>query len=346
MRIAWCCQWIPPSGEDATAAEALNFRGTTATAIAKLTPAEATARLLAITRHNLAALQAQIAYAAQRPPLERAMRIGSNLLPVFTHPAARPRYDEPVLRETIERGLDAAGRLARNGGVRLSMHPGQFTVLATANPNALRGTIDEIEHHAMILRGLGLAGTWHPDGAHINVHGGAREPGVETFRANFARLSEDARNLLTVENDELAYGLDDLLKLADALPIVLDIHHHWIHSQGEHIRPDDPRIDRIAASWRGTRPMAHLSAPARAVMPDWPADALPDYARLIASGITARDLRAHSDTVWNGAILDWAAEHLAWTDLEIEAKHKNIASAAFAAALGDPPRVPQRPRRY
>ncbi|HYF07875.1 MAG TPA: UV damage endonuclease UvsE, partial [Acetobacteraceae bacterium] len=63
MRVAWCCKWMPPQGDDPVAAEALNLRSTTATAIAKLAPAEATAKLLAITRHNLAALQAQIAYA-------------------------------------------------------------------------------------------------------------------------------------------------------------------------------------------------------------------------------------------------------------------------------------------
>lgn len=334
MRIAWCCKWLPPQGEDAVAMEALNLRSTTATALAKLSPAEATARLLFLVRANLAALQAQIGYAAGRPLIERALRIGSNLLPLYTHPAARPRYDEPILRETIELGLGSAGRLARHAAVRLSMHPGQFTVLATESESTLRSTIEEIEYHTEIMRLLGLAGSWHPDGAHINVHGGARGPGIEGFRAGFAKLSEDARNLLTVENDEIAYGLGDLLPLADTLPIVLDLHHHWVHSEGAHIWPDDPRIRLIKESWRGVRPVAHISAPRQELMPDWPMDVLPDFAQLNAMGVSARELRAHSDTLWSHAIITWAAEHLSWADLEIEAKHKNIASADFAARLG------------
>jgi UV DNA damage repair endonuclease len=265
--------------------------------------------------------------------IERAMRIGSNLLPLYTHPAARPRYDEPVLREVIERGLAAAGRLARRAGVRLSMHPGQYTVLATEKETVLRNAVEEVEYHTEVMRGLGLAGGWHPEGAHINIHGGGRGPGIEGFRAGFARLSADARNLLTVENDEVSYGLDDLLPLADTLPLVLDLHHHWVFSGGEHIEPGDPRIARVRESWRGTRPVAHVSAPRREFMEDWPADVLPDFAGLVAAGVTPRDLRAHSDTLWNSAIAGWAERHLAWADLEIEARHKNLASAAFAAGL-------------
>ena len=59
-------------------------------------------------------------------------------------------------------------------------------------------------------------------------------------------------------------------------------------------------------------------------------DALPDFAALTAAGASARDLRAHSDTMWNEAVNDWVAAHLAWTDIEVEAKFKNIASHQLA----------------
>jgi len=335
VRIAWCCKWIPPGGEDPVAEDAMNFRSTTATALAKLAPAEATARLLQLVRPNLAALHAQIGYAAARPPIERALRIGSNILPLYTHPAARPRYDEPALREVVEGGLAAAGRLAKRSGVRLSTHPGQFTVLATVNEAARRNAIEEIEYHTEVMRLMGVAGGWHPDGAHINIHGGAREPGIVSFREGFAMLSEDARGLLTVENDEVSYGLEDLLPLADALPIVLDIHHHWIHSKGEHIRPDDPRVARVAGSWRGTRPVGHASLPRAELLAqiDADGDGMPDFASLVGAGVSTRDLRSHSDLMTGKAQLDWVASHLSWADLEIEAKHKNLATEGFAAWL-------------
>jgi hypothetical protein len=50
---------------------------------------------------------------------------------------------------------------------------------------------------------------------------------------------------VTVENDEMSYGLDDLLPLADCVPIVLDLHRYRVKTAGEYIQVDDPRIDTI-----------------------------------------------------------------------------------------------------
>ena len=173
-----------------------------------------------------------------------------------------------------------------------------------------------------------------PHGAHINIHGGARAAGIEGFRAGLARLSADARNLITVENDEVSYGLDDLLPLADTLPIVLDIHHHWIKSSGEYIRPDDPRIPLIQESWRGVRPVSHVSVSREDLLPDHPPSVRPDFVALLERGIKARDLRAHSDTMWNDAVNDLVTAHLVWTYFEVEAKHKNLASRRLAEHVG------------
>jgi UV DNA damage endonuclease len=329
MRIGWCCKWVPPAGDARTAAE-MNLRDTTVAALSRLSPAEATAKLIGLVRHNMEALARQVEAAAAAAPLERCLRIVSSVLPVFTHPVARPRYAEPALREVFERELAAIGARARAAGVRLSMHPGQYTVMATVSPTVLAATIAEIEYHTDILRMLGLAGGWHRDGAHINVHGGGRAAGIGAFAAHLRQLSEEARGLLTVENDEVTYGLDDLLTLAEHLPIVLDLHHHWCHSRGEHIRPDDPRIAVVRESWRGVRPMGHISAPRPDLAPEMDPDTLPDWAALSAAGVSARDFRAHSDLMWNRAINAWAATHLAWTDLEVEAKAKNLASHQLA----------------
>ena len=334
MRIGWCCKWVPPPG-DARPAAALNLRDTTIAALARLTPTQATEKLLGLVRHNLEALARQVEEVAKAPPLERCLRIMSGVLPCYTHPVARPRYDEPALRGAAEAGLAAIGARARAAGVRLSMHPGQYCVLSTASPAALEASVAEIEYHTEVMRLLGLGGRgWHPEGAHVNVHGGARGPGIEGFRRGFARLSRDARDLLTVENDETAYGLDDLLPLAETLPIVLDLHHHWCHSAGERIAPEDPRIAVVRASWRGTRPMGHISAPREELLPEGmrDPDRMPDWAALTAAGVAPRALRQHSDRMWNRAINAWCVAHLAWTDLEVEAKHKNLASHDLAEA--------------
>nr|WP_241671132.1 hypothetical protein [Dankookia rubra] len=120
------------------------------------------------------------------------------------------------------------------------MHPGQYRVLSTRNPQALANSVAELDYHTEVMGLLGLAGGWHPMGAHINIHGGARAPGTEGFCRGFALLWEATRNLLTVENEEISYGLDDLLPFADLLLIVLDLHHHWCFTQRAAHRPRRP----------------------------------------------------------------------------------------------------------
>jgi len=330
-RIGWVCTWLTPELKEKEA-KAFNFRDTTVAALLRLDYVPRVEKLLELIAHNAAALSRQVALTAALPPGQRAMRIASHAWPCFTHPATRPLYDEPAVRDTIAELFPPAGDQARAGDVRLSTHPGQYCVLTSTREDVLRSSVDEIEYHTELFRVLGLAGGWHPRGTLVNVHGGARAPGIEAFRAGFAHLSEAARDLLTVENDEVAYGLDDLLPLAGTLPIVLDLHHHWV-ATGEYIHPDDPRIPAVAASWRGVRPMAHVSAPKEEVCAAAPCEGLPDRAALLAAGVSARDLRAHSARLWNPAHAAWAAAHLAWTDLEVEAKDKNLASADFAAAL-------------
>src|SRR5215211_1662247 len=328
-RLGFCCKFIPEDG-DAEALRRMNAVTVTMAYLARLGPAAAFDKVSATVAHNIDSLRNQIAYVARRPPLERLLRVVSSLLPGYTHPSYQDFYRDADLRNLIERGLAAAGEDARRSGVRLSMHPSQFCVLATASEYAAQNALGELEYHAEIMSLMGYGDRWHSHGAHINVHGGARAPGIAGFRVNFARLSETARNLVTVENDEVSYGLDDLLPLGDTLPIVLDIYHHWIASRGEYIQHSDPRIARVIASWRGVRPVSHISEPREELLPDHDIFALPDFAALTASGVKAKDLRAHSDLMWNEAVNDLVAEHLVWTDFEVEAKFKNIASEGLA----------------
>lgn len=331
-RIGFCCKYIPPDGDAATARR-MNVAGLTIAYLGRLGPAAAYDKLAAVVAHNVGAVAAQIAWVAERPLRERLLRLASAILPGYTHPAVEPFYADPDLRAVVARGLGEAGALARKAGMRLSMHPGPFCILATASPSALANAVDELEYHADIMEHLGLAPGWHPAGAHINIHVGARGAGIETFRSNLAAVSARVRDLVTVENDETSYGLDDVLRLADAVPVVLDLHHHWIASGGEYVEPGDPRIPRIAESWRGARPLCHVSLPRETLLPDHPAGIRPDFAALTARGIKGRDLMGHSDLMWNDAVGDLVGAHLAWADFEIEAKLKNLATAPLARRL-------------
>jgi UV DNA damage endonuclease len=323
-RMGWCCQYIPPDG-DREATKVMNPGTVTIATLRRLDPIRMTDKLLDVVRRNLRSLHLQLAEIAQRPVYRRLLRINSGLLPAYTHEIGRPLYREPAIRDLVETGLAHAGTKAREAGIRIGLHPDQFCVINSANPATLANSVAELEYHADILRMMGLSGGWHPQGAHVNIHGGGRAEGTEGFRRGLSRLSDDARNLVTVENDEMSFGLDDLLPLADTVPIVLDLHHHWIRSGGDYIQPGDPRIAVVRDSWRGVRPVAHVSVSREDLLAGHSDNVLPDFSALTASGLKVRDLRAHSYRMWNHGVNRLTAEHLAWADFEVEAKAKNLA---------------------
>jgi UV DNA damage endonuclease len=328
-RLGFCCKFVPEN-DRAEAARQMNTTTVTMTYIGRLAPQGAYDKVASVVAHNLEAITNQIAHVASRPMLERLHRLSSDLLPGYTHPSCQEFYRDRDLRDLIESRLSSAGQLAREHGVRLSMHPGQFCVIASANPLAAVNGIAEFEYHGDVMRYMGYGEGWHPHGAHINIHGGAKAVGAAGIRESLGRLSETARNLITIENDEVSFSLDDLLPLADVVPLVLDLHHHWIKSEGEYLEPDDPRIATIIASWRGVRPVSHISVSREDLLPNHDIFTLPNYQALVRTGIKPKELRGHSDLMWNLAINDLVARHLTWTDFEVEAKLKNIASEGLA----------------
>ena len=342
-RLGFCCKFVldEPPGTHATlkaerdATLHMNLTSVTMAHLAKLEPADRRAKLSGLVAHNLDALARQIAWVGDRPPIERLLRMASNVLPGYTHPIAQEIYAEPEMAALVERGLAEAGAPARRLGVRLSFHPGPFCLLASRNPAAIANGLSELDYHAEIFDRMGYGGGWHPHGAHINIHVGAGDPGVEGFRATLPRASRVARDLITVENDENVFGVEAVLKLADVVPIVLDLHHHWVQSGGAYLEPDHPLVGRVRESWRGVRPVAHISVSREAVSAACDPDTLPDYPALRAAGHAVRDLAAHSDMMWNRAVNDLVARHLIWADFEIEAKAKNYASMQIARHILD-----------
>jgi hypothetical protein len=208
----------------------------------------------------------------------------------------------------------------------LSFHPGQFTVLASVNENIVERSIEEFEYHADMARWMGYGQKFQD--LKINVHISGRK-GPQGIRDVHSRLSPEARNCITIENEENAWGLDDCLSISDLVPIVLDVHHHWCR-EGEYISPMDPRVDRVVTSWRGVRPTLHYSISREDVLVDHDDQILLDYRKLLTEGYKKQKLRAHSDFYWNTAVNEWALSFLNTHDIMCESKGKNLSSFALA----------------
>jgi len=255
----------------------------------------------------------------------RMVRLGSDILPVYTQSDWSWFWRLPDTRAYCERAFGAVGALARKNSVRLSFHPGQFTVLASDNPDIVDRSIEEFEYHADMARWMGYGQTFQD--FKINVHISGRA-GPEGIRAAYKRLTPEARNCITIENEEISYGLDDCLTISDLVPIVLDVHHHWVKT-GEYLSPMDPRVDRVVQSWHGVRPVMHYSVSRENWLVGHNTSQLPNLQHLLESGHKKQKLRAHSDFYWNTAVNEWALSFMGTHDIMCEAKGKNLASFAL-----------------
>jgi UV DNA damage repair endonuclease len=252
----------------------------------------------------------------------RMVRISSDILPVYTQSDWCYFWRKPDVVSYCEQAFSKVGELARLLDVRLSFHPGQFTVLASDNDDIVRRSIDEFEYHADMIRWMGYGRTFQDFKCNVHIAG---RRGAQGIRDVYPKLSVEARNTITIENEEMKHGLVDCLELYDLVPIVLDIHHHWVR-EGEYISSNDPRVAKVIESWRGVRPACHYSVSREDVLVGHATDVAPNYQQLIETGYKKSKMRAHSDFYWNTAVNEWALEHLAWADIMCEAKGKNLAS--------------------
>ena len=267
-----------------------------------------------------------IEYVGALPEGQRMVRLGSNMMPAYTHPDWKYFYKRTDVRDTAQREWSRVGDLARKLDVRVSMHPGQFVVLASVNENIVNRSIEEFEYHADIIRWMGYGRNWQDFKCNVHISGRQGPAGI---KAVLPRLSTEARNCITIENDENSWGIDSSLELEKDVALVMDIHHHWVNSQGEYIDSNDDRCKRIIDSWRGVRPSMHYSVSREDLLADHARDQKPDYKKLLEQGFKKAKLRAHSDYMWNDAVNEWAGTFRKDFDIMVEAKAKNLASIPF-----------------
>jgi len=334
QRIGFCCKYLDP---DQTQKPKIlkeiqqNYteKVTTVAWCKRQEKSVAEQRMLDLIEHNMQSAYNLVKWVGSLPENRRMVRLGSNQIPMATEPNFRYMWDDPDNIRMLEKGFAKVGELARALDVRISFHPGQFCVLASDKPDVVERSIDEFEYHANMARWMGYGKEFQD--MKINVHISGRH-GAEGIIQTLPRLSPEARNTITIENDEMCWGLDESLKLEKHVALVLDIHHHWIRDE-EYIQANDDRIKRIIDSWRGVRPALHYSYSRDEWLPD-PSllegtdkhGTMHDIQSLLDLGCKKQKLRAHSDFYPNEKTNEWALTFWQDFDIQCEAKAKNLAS--------------------
>ncbi len=329
-RIGFACKWIDHPGQvdgikPKDDCKKYNTGSTTVAWLNRQTKDVAVEKLWSLMEQNIESCRLLVERVGELDEDLRMVRLSSDILPVYTEPTWSWYWRTPDVRAACERGFQRVGDTARSRGVRLSFHPGQFTVLASDNPDIVNRSVEEFEYHVDMARWMGFGKTFQD--FKINVHIAGRQ-GPMGIRNVLGRLTPEARNTITIENEENAWGLDDCLTISDVVPIVLDIHHHWVR-EGEYIDPTDSRVQKVLDSWRGVRPAMHYSVSREDILVGHARDQFPIMESLLANGHKKAKLRAHSDFYWNTAVNEWALSFRDQFDIMCESKAKNLASFAL-----------------
>ncbi|KKY25029.1 putative uv-endonuclease uve-1 [Phaeomoniella chlamydospora] len=200
------------------------------------------------------------------------MRLSSEMFPFASH----EEYGYKLASFASE-VLAEAGKVAAELGHRLTTHPGQFTQLGSPRKPVIDNSFRDLEYHAELLRLLKLPDQMNRDAVMILHMGGIFGDKGETldrFRDNYAKLSQDVKNRLVLENDDMGWSVHDLLPICEELniPLVLDFHHHNIVFDETQIREGTKDImdlyDRITATWKrkGITQKMHYSEPTPAAI--------------------------------------------------------------------------------
>ena len=326
-KIGFACKWIDhPHQVDGIKpkddAKQYNTGTTTISWLNRQTKDVAEQKLWDLMVQNLEATRKLVERVGQLEENLRMVRISSDLLPAYTEPSWSYFWRRPDVVGYCSTFFLRIGDIARANNVRLSFHPGQFCVLASESADVINRSIEDFEYHTDMARYMGYGKTFQD--FKINVHIAGRR-GPQGIKDVMQRLTPEARNMITIENDEISWGIEDSLELVDTCALVLDIHHHWIKT-GEYIENNDERIKKVIDSWRGVRPVIHYSVSREDVLVGHSGSHRPALIPLMETGHKKGKLRAHSNFYWNEAVNNWAITHSSWADIMCESKGKNLAS--------------------
>ncbi|HEX7062238.1 MAG TPA: UV DNA damage repair endonuclease UvsE [Woeseiaceae bacterium] len=218
-------------------------------------------RLRALIASNVANLRLVLEFNLEHSIL--LYRISSDLIPFGSHPINQvPWWEE--LREP----LAAIGRFVRTNGMRVSMHPGQYTILSARDARIVTAAIDDLSWHCRLLDALGTAAD-----AKVIVHVGAtygesKAIAIRRFASVARDLPETIRRRLIVENDERIFTAEDALEAARlaGVPVVFDwLHHRANPGSARRHAAASAVVRRCFATWRGSDgpPKVHMSSQAR-----------------------------------------------------------------------------------
>jgi UV DNA damage endonuclease len=185
-------------------------------------------------------------------------RMSSNMIPWGNKVDWFNFKDFNEIKEILKR----CGDYAKQHGLRLTMHPGQYCILTSPHQHVIDNSVSDLKMHSDLMDLMGLSRTHYNK---INIHMGAtygdKESAIKTFLKNFNKLPDAIKSRLTIENDDKGnmYSTKELFegihKNAN-IPIVFDYHHHRFCTGGQ---SEEEALRLAVSTWGDIKPIVHYS---------------------------------------------------------------------------------------
>ncbi len=156
-------------------------------------------------------------------------RITSDIVPFASHPICKIAW-----QGSFRKRFKEIGDFIKSCGMRISMHPDQFTLINSQDIRVFENSVRELVYHAQVLDLMEL-----DTSAKIQIHIGGiygdKEASIRRFVERFKTLDETVKRRLVIENDDRCYNLKDCLEISAevGIPILFDVLHHKVNNSGE-----------------------------------------------------------------------------------------------------------------
>ncbi|GGE82196.1 UV DNA damage repair endonuclease UvsE [Priestia taiwanensis] len=211
-------------------------------------------KMYAITKQNITNTKRALFYnIAHGIPL---YRISSTIVPLATHREVEFDYISLFDKEWKE-----LGEIVKNHNLRVSFHPGQFTLFTSDKETITQNAVTDMTYHYNVLKAMGLE-----EESMLNIHvGGAygnKAKAIERFHENIQLLPIPIKKQMTLENDDKTYTAEETLAVCEKenIPLVFDYHHHLANRSNEIL---ENMLPRIFNTWQHIKliPKVHISSP-------------------------------------------------------------------------------------
>ncbi|HUM56403.1 MAG TPA: UV DNA damage repair endonuclease UvsE [Bacillota bacterium] len=148
------------------------------------------------------------------------------------------------------RKINELNELIKDSGMRVSMHPGQYTVINSPKSAVVSAAEKDLEYHAKILDALGI-NTEHKIVLHMGGTYGDKEEAKKRFVSRCRNLKPALTARLVIENDDRSFNIGDVLESAEKLklPVIYDNLHNAVN-RADDLTSDVQWIKKCKSTWR------------------------------------------------------------------------------------------------